>query len=125
MHTHHHRNNPLEISELAAFDKNIEHLPDGEQQRRRRAYLRQAIGANRQAMEMVSPGGSGSILLKIIPLFWPILLFKSKARKMLSGHLQTSTTAACEYWGFDPAEFEDAPAADVEAGEVDDYHRLS
>ncbi len=125
MHTHHHRRNPLEISELAAFDKNIGQMPADEQHRKRRAYLRQAISANRQAMERVSPSGGSSILLKIIPLFWPILLFRNKARKMLSAHLQTSATTACEYWGFDPAEFEAPAEADVDTRQTDAYHRLS
>lgn len=94
-----HRRNPLEIRELAAFDKTIEGLDPEDQQRRRRAYLRQAMMEVGQGKKMLSSMGCMMLPFLLIPIFWPFLIFQRRAARRMEQTLDGYVTSACEYWG--------------------------
>ena len=100
-HTHVHERNPLEISELAAFDDNIASLPLEEQSQRRKAYLSQAMMQVGHGKSMMASMGCFFIPLLIIPIFWPFIivfyLMYKKSHRMIDDYVES----ACRYWNID------------------------
>jgi hypothetical protein len=89
----------LEIRELAAFDKTIEDLDPQEQQRRRKAYLRQAMMEIDQGKKMFNSMGCAMLPFLVIPIFWPFLIFQRRTANRMQQMMEGYVTSACEYWG--------------------------
>ena len=49
---YHVQKNPFEISELAEFDNNINHLPEEDQKRKRIAYIKQSMAMANHGQDM-------------------------------------------------------------------------
>ena len=96
-----HDRNPLEISELAAFDANIAPLPPEEQSQRRKAYLAQAMLRVGYGKSMMASMGCFFIPFLIIPVFWPFIivfyLISRKSQRMIDNYVDS----ACRYWNID------------------------
>jgi len=92
------RKSPFEISELAAFDKNIERSPEAEKRHKRIAYLEQSLDQVNYGKSLFKAMGCFFIPFVIIPLFWPILLImwimKNRAFRMLDAQIDD----ALRFW---------------------------
>ncbi len=85
------RKSPFEISELAAFDKNIEGCSEAERRQKHIAYLEQSLDQVEYGKSLFKAMGCFFIPFIIIPLFWPILLImwimKNRAFRMLDSQI--------------------------------------
>jgi hypothetical protein len=104
-----HHKSPLEISELAMFDKNIEGCSPDEAKAKRLAYLKQAMQQVGIAKSMFKGMGCVMIPMIIIPLFWPFLALFWYMRKKTMAALDSQIITACEYWNIPREEIEDNP----------------
>ena len=101
-HTHHiAQRNPLEISALAEFDRNIAHLSEVEQNEKRLLYLEQALKQMANAQKMIKVFGCLFLPIMIIPIFWPFLIMLyfmlKKSRRIMDDYV----VSACRYWGIE------------------------
>lgn len=103
---HYPRKSPFEISELAAFDKDIEFDPEDEQRRKRLAYLSQAMTQVGYGKSLFKAMGCVLVPFIIIPLFWPILLFAYFMRKRMMRMLDEQVDDALRYWDIDRYDLE-------------------
>ena len=95
------RKSPLEISELAAFDRNIEGDSEDEMRRKRIAYIEQALDMVGYGKSMFQAMGCVMIPFMIIPVFWPVLLFMWYMRKRTFGMIDSQIDDALRYWNLD------------------------
>jgi hypothetical protein len=103
---HYHRQNPLDIIQLAEFDATIANLTQTEQRRRRLIYLRDAAQQARMGKSFLKGFGWLMILFVIIPIFWPFLIFFWFIRKKAGSMIDTQLLNALDYWGIDEVEID-------------------
>jgi hypothetical protein len=112
---HYHRQNPLEIKQLAEFDATIANLTQTEQRRRRLIYLRDAAQQARMGKSFLKGFGWLMIPFAIIPIFWPFLIFFWFIRKKAGSMIEKQLINALDYWGIDEVEV-DAYVTDYSSG---------
>ena len=101
MTVHYHRKSPLEISELAEFDKNIEDDTEEIRRCKRIAYLEQALVQAGYGKSLFKVMGCMFIPFAIIPVFWPVLLFAWFISKKSRSMVDSQINSALAYWNID------------------------
>jgi len=98
------RRSPFELSELAAFDKNIEGCSDEERRRKRMAYIEQNLVQLGYGKSIFKGIGCLMIPMLIVPLFWPVAILMWFMKKKAFEVMDTQISAALRYWDIDRSE---------------------